>query len=77
MQIYILLYEIETNDTHLKPARVAITNINIVLEDDLNQTRWWNRNTAETPCETLQEKSNSCHSYISKIQISNNSAVKG
>lgn len=39
MQIYILLYEIETNDTQLKPARVAITNINIVLDYDLNQMR--------------------------------------
>lgn len=56
MQIYILLYEIETNDTHLKPARAAITNINIVLDDDLNQMRGWNRNTEETPFETLQEK---------------------
>lgn len=44
MQIYILFYEIETNDTHLKPARVAITNINIVLDDNLSQIRGWNRN---------------------------------
>lgn len=43
MQIYILFYETETNDTHLKPARVAITNINIVLDDDLSQRRGWNR----------------------------------
>lgn len=39
MQIYILFYEIETNGTHLKLARVAITHINIVLDDDLRQTR--------------------------------------
>lgn len=56
MQIYILLYEIETNDTRLKPARVAITNINIVLDDDLNQMRGWNRNTEETPCEKHHRK---------------------
>lgn len=77
MQIYILLYKIETNDTHLKPARAVITNINIVLDDDLNQMRGWSRNTEETPCETWQGKCNSCHSYISKIQIRNTSAVKG
>lgn len=79
MQIYILLYEIETNYTHLKPPRVPITNINTVLDDDFNQMREWNRNTEETPRETLPEKkkSNSYHSYISKIKISSNSAVMG
>lgn len=44
MQIYILFYVIEANDTLLKPARVAITNINIALDDDLSQIRGWNRN---------------------------------
>lgn len=44
MQIYILFYEIETNNTHLQPARVATANINTVLHDDLSQMRGWNRN---------------------------------
>lgn len=44
MQIYILFYVIEANDKLLKPARVAITNINIALDDDLSQIRGWNRN---------------------------------
>lgn len=35
-QIYILFYETEKSDTLLKPVRVAITNINIVLDDDLS-----------------------------------------
>lgn len=39
MQMYILFYEIETSGIHLKLARVAITHINIVLDDDLRQTR--------------------------------------
>lgn len=44
MQIYILFYEIETNNTHLQPSRVAIANINTVLHDDLSQMKGWNRN---------------------------------
>lgn len=60
MQIYILFYEIETNDTHLKPARVAIANINIVLDDDLSQMRA----LYVRACETQQVKRNSCPSNV-------------
>lgn len=68
MQIYILFYEIETNGTHLKLARVAITNINIVLDDELSQTRGQNRNTIHWSLWNntgKKKKSNSCPSKVS------------
>lgn len=46
-QIYILFYETEKNYTLLKPVRVAITNINIVLDDDLSPEAKWGLCTSE------------------------------
>ena len=57
MQIYILFYEIETNDAHLKPAKAVITNINIVWDDYLSQKRGWNRNAVHwSLCNTTWKK---------------------